>query len=69
MSATLKVYEPINKNEEYIEHSVDNYENIFGKVFYSYDFKLAVQNNYVNDYQIIIPDIEKDKNKFKVISI
>jgi superfamily II DNA or RNA helicase len=63
MSATLKVFEPLGKEDEYIEHSVDNYEDIFGKVFYSYDFKMAVQNKYVNDYQIIIPDTLNEKNK------
>ena len=68
MSATLKIYELLNKNDdEVIEHSVDEYEEIFGKVFYSYNFKLAVHNKYINDYQIIIPDIEKEKNIYEFI--
>jgi superfamily II DNA or RNA helicase len=67
MSATLKIYEPTNKDDEVIEHSTDNYEEIFGKVFYSYNFKMAVQNNFVNDYQIIIPNVENEKNMYEFI--
>ena len=66
MSATPKVYESI-KEDEVIEHSVDNYKNIFGEIFYSYDFKKAIENKYINDYRLIIPNDENEKNKYNFI--
>jgi superfamily II DNA or RNA helicase len=66
MSATPKVYE-IKKEDDVIEHSVDNYKNIFGEIFYSYDFKKAIENKYINDYQLIFPNDENEKNKYNFI--
>ena len=66
MSATPKVYE-IKKEDDVIEHSIDNYKNIFGEIFYSYDFKKAINNKYINDYQLIVPNNENEKNKYNFI--
>lgn len=62
MSATPKVY--INEIEE---ESVNNYTNIFGDIFYNYGFIKAINNKYINDYQLIIPDLETEKNKYEFI--
>ena len=66
MSATPKVYE-IKKEDDIVEHSVLDYKNIFGDIFYSYDFKKAIVNKYINEYQVVIPNDEKEKNKYEFI--
>ena len=64
MSATPKIYEI---KEEIKTHSIDNFEQIFGKIFYSYDFEMAVKNKYVNDYRVIIPNYEIENDKYDFI--
>ena len=66
MSATPKIYQVIDENDV-LEHSVNNYEDLFGKIYYSYDFEKAIEHNYVNNYQIIVPNNEIEKNKYEFI--
>ena len=66
ISATPKIYEIIDENNVN-EHSVNNYENIFGKIVYSYDLNMAIQNNYINNYQIIIPNNETENDQIEFI--
>ena len=66
MSATPKIYE-ILEEDNIIEHNVDNYKKIFGNIFYSYSFTKAIENKYINNYQIILPNEENEKNKYEFI--
>jgi superfamily II DNA or RNA helicase len=65
MSATPKIYE-VNK-ENIKTHSIDNFEHIFGKIFFSYEFENAIKQKYINDYQIIVPNYNIEKNKYEFI--
>lgn len=61
LSATPKIYKKINE-DEYDELETYNFENIFGKIEYSYSFTNAINNKYINDYRFIIPNIEEEKD-------
>jgi len=61
LSATPKIYNKINE-DEYDELEADNFENIFGKIEYTYSFSEAIKNKYINDYRFIIPNIEEEKD-------
>jgi superfamily II DNA or RNA helicase len=65
LSATPKIYNKVSE-EEYDELETNNFENIFGKIEYSYSFTDAIKNKYINDYILILPNIneEKDINDF-----
>jgi superfamily II DNA or RNA helicase len=58
MSATPKIYEVENQ---------DLNEKIFGKIEYSYKFCDAIDNQYINDYQIIVPNNVEDYNKYEFV--
>lgn len=61
LSATPKIYNKIN-DEEYDELEANNFENILGKVEYTYSFSEAIKNKYINDYRFIIPNVEEEKD-------
>jgi superfamily II DNA or RNA helicase len=59
MSATPKIYE--------VDDNKFNYEDLFGKIAYGYNFKDAIRNKYINDYQIIVPTNDNKYDKYEYI--
>jgi superfamily II DNA or RNA helicase len=43
----------------------DNYSNIFGNYVYKYDWNKAIENKYICDFNIILPDKNIDLKPFK----
>jgi hypothetical protein len=43
----------------------EKYSNIFGDYIYKYDWKKAIENKYICDFNIIFPDKMDDINIFK----
>jgi len=55
MSVTPRIYELEDTiNNEY------NIEDILGKIVYKMDFNYAINNNYISNYEIILPVNDED---------
>jgi len=66
MSATPKIYN-IKSEDDVQEYNVDYFKDIFGEIAYSYSFLDAIKNKYINDYRLIIPNINTENNKYEFI--
>ena len=66
ISATPKIYNIVNSTN-IKEYNVDLYEDLFGKIEYYYNFRKAIENKYINNYRIIIPNLEIELDKFDFI--
>ena len=59
LSATPRVYDLDNIDEEI--------QNILGDIVYKYDFRAAINNGYICDYDVFVPQILKRKSSDKFL--
>ena len=62
MSATPKIYE---LEDNHLNKSNYNIEDILGKIVYKMDFSYAITNNYISNYEIFLP--VHDENNYNLL--
>ncbi len=64
MSATPRIFNIGDDEDDEEDEMFDTTNELFGKIEYKYEFRDAIKTNKICDYEVYIPDIQLDNNKF-----